>query len=121
MERREHRRLRFWLPLQLEVEGTGEKIEEGMAVSHDASDGGFLLVCSQRCPVGAPIHLTFSIPPGGPLTVRVGATVVRVSSNDEDPDGLWPYKVAVQFDEPVPDLEAYLEHVHAPALTEENS
>jgi len=114
MERRGHRRLRFWLPV--EVEG----IEGGVAVTHDASDTGLLLVSPHACPIGAPLDLRFAIPPGGPVTVEVQATVVRVSKNDEDPDGLWPYKLAVQFDDPVPDLEAYLEHVHAPALEKQN-
>jgi hypothetical protein len=105
MERREHKRRRFWLPL--EVEG----LEGGVAVSHDASDNGLLLVTSSSVPVGTSLQITLTVPPGGPVVVPVTATVVRVTRNDEDPDGLWPYKMAVAFAEPVPDLEAYLEQL----------
>jgi PilZ domain len=108
MERREHKRRRFWLPL--EVEG----IDGGMAVSHDASDNGLLLVCQSTLPVGARVRITLRIPPGGPVAVPVSATVVRISQNDDDPDGIWPYKMAVCFDEPVPHFEEYLAQVKSP-------
>jgi hypothetical protein len=110
MERREHKRRRFWLPV--EVEG----VAGGVAVSHDASDNGLLLVCSSTLDVGTKVRLTLRIPPGGPVAVPVEAKIVRVSRNEEDPDGLWPYKMAVCFDHPVPDLEAYLSLLNAPAL-----
>src|SRR5262245_57169385 len=109
MERREHPRLRFWLPV--EVDG----LEGGVAVSHDASDRGLLLVCKEQVPVGATLGITLRIPPGGPVEVPVRGTVVRSSTNDEDPEGLWPYKVAVAFEEPVPCLEEYLAKLPSPA------
>jgi len=109
MERREHRRRRFWLPVQ--VDG----LPTGFAVSHDASDNGLLLVCSETPEVGSAVRVTLLIPPGGSVEVTVSATVVRVTKNDEDPDGLWPYKMAVRFDEPVEKLEAYLAELRTPA------
>lgn len=109
MERREHKRRRFWLPVR--VDG----LPAGFAVSHDASDRGLLLVCTTTLDVGASTKLTFRIPPGGAVEVEVVATVVRVSENDEDPDGLWPYKMAVRFDTPVEKLEAYLAELVTPA------
>ena len=102
MERREHRRRRFWLPVQ--VDG----LPTGFAVSHDASDNGLLLVCSGTPEVGSTVRVTLLIPPGGNVEVTVSAIVVRVTENDEDPEGLWPYKMAVRFNEPVEKLEAYL-------------
>lgn len=102
MERREYRRRRFWLPIQ--VDG----LPTGVAVSHDASDNGLLLVCSETVEVGTTVRVTLCIPPGGSVEVSVPATVVRVSENDEDPNGLWPYKMAVRFASPVEKLEAYL-------------
>ena len=109
MERREHRRRRFWLPVQ--VDG----LPTGFAVSHDASDNGLLLVSDGAPEVGSVVRVTLVIPPGGNIEVTVSATVVRVSKNDEDPDGLWPTKVAVRFDAPVEKLEAYLAQLHTPA------
>jgi hypothetical protein len=108
MERREHKRRRFWLPVEL------DGLPNGFAVSHDASDSGLLLVCSSTLEVGTLVLLTFRIPPGGPVVIQVSARVVRVSANDEDPDGLWPFKMAVQFEEPVPALEAYLGELQSP-------
>jgi hypothetical protein len=108
MERREHRRRRFWLPVQVDGLATG------FAVSHDASDNGLLLVCSETVEVGSIVRVKLLIPPGGNVEVSVSATVVRVASNDEDPDGLWPHKMAVRFLEPVEKLEAYLGKLKSP-------
>jgi len=102
MERREHRRRRFWLPV--EVDG----LDGGFAVSHDASEHGLLLVCSSTLDVGASIRITLRLPPGGPKRSAVSARVVRVAPNDEDPQGIWPYKMAVRFDEALPELEQFL-------------
>ena len=102
MDRREHERRRFWLPL--EVEG----LARGVAVSHDASDNGMLLVCSSTLPVGSTVVMILRIPPGGPDTVRVAGTIVRVSRNEDDPEGLWPHKMAVKFNARVPELSAFL-------------
>lgn len=102
MERRESARRGFWLPVS--VEG----IAGGVAVSHDASDNGLLLVCPSRPEVGARLRVTFHLPPDGPNEISVPARVVRVSKNDEDPDGLWPYKAGLVFEEVVPELRAFL-------------
>jgi len=102
MERREHKRHRFWLPVQ--VDG----LQAGFAVSHNASENGLLLVCSETLAVGSEVEVTLRIPPGGDAEVTVPATVVRVSTNDEDPDGLWPHKMALHFASPVEKLEAFL-------------
>jgi hypothetical protein len=113
MERREHRRRRFWLPVR--VDG----LPTGFAVSHDASDNGLLLVCSGTPEIGSSVRVTLVIPPGGSEEVSVPATVIRVAKNDEDPEGLWPHKMAVRFDEPVERLHAYLSEIATPADTDE--
>jgi hypothetical protein len=109
VNRREHDRLRFWLPL--EVSGA----ESSFAISHDASDGGLLLVCDRALQVGAEVELRFRLPPAGPVEIQEQAEVIRVSRNEEDPDGLWPFKAAVRFKKPVPMLRAYLSKVDSPA------
>jgi hypothetical protein len=109
LDRREYDRLRFWLPV--EVDGR----QRSFAVSHDASDGGLLLVSDRALDVGAEIRVSFRLPPTGPVEVKQSATVIRVSRNDEDPDGLWPYKVAIRFAEPVPMLRNYLSKLASPA------
>lgn len=102
MERRESARIGFWLPVQ--VDG----LEEGIAVSHNASDQGLLIVCRTLPEVGAKLRLTFRIPPGGQTEVSVRARVVRVGDNLQDPHGLWPHEAALELEESVPTLHEYL-------------
>jgi hypothetical protein len=97
--------------LPVEVDG----LPTGFAVSHDASDNGLLLVCSGSLDVGSTVRVRLRIPPGGSVEISVPATVVRMSKNDDDPEGLWPNKMAVRFHEPVEKLEAYLAQLDTPA------
>jgi hypothetical protein len=101
MERREHVRRRFALPV--DVEGLGP----GAAVSRDGSDGGLSFRCATRFAVGSALQLTIRVPPGGPVTVPLSARVVRIS----EPPGAAAarhYEVGVRFDRPVPRLAAFL-------------
>jgi hypothetical protein len=111
MERRGHQRRPFWLPL--EVDG----LEVEVAVSHDASPRGLLLVCRTDVPVDARLKVRLRVPPGESTgrELELDARVVRTSRNDEDPYGLWPYKVAVEFATSSPELEAFLAGVREPA------
>lgn len=107
MERRESERRGFWLPVA--VEG----LEEGIAVSHNASDSGLLVVCRTPPQVGARLRLTFRLPPESPTEVSVFARVIRVGDNVEDPDGLWPHQAALVLEEPVSALHDYLDKLPA--------
>ena len=40
--------------------------------------------------------------------------VVRVEDNPEDPHGLWPHRLAVEFDQPEPELEWVIGSERAP-------
>jgi hypothetical protein len=103
-ERRNHARFRLWLPAR--IEGAGE--DSQLAVGHDLSRGGALLVTSAELPVGEEVTLVVTIPPeeGSELTFR--ANVTRCEPNAEDPSSLWPFQVALQFVEEVPELETLL-------------
>lgn len=81
---------------------------DGMAVNHNISAGGMLVVVSAEIEPGAQVTVTFSVPPGGREHTLRGR-VARVEPNAEDPDGLWPYRMAVQFDQVDPDLIPALE------------
>jgi hypothetical protein len=91
-----------WLPVRV------EELPEGMAVTHNASGGGVMLVSASVLEVGAPVTITFQIPPDGRSAKTVHGRVVRVEPNREDPDGIWRHQLAVEFDEAVPELEAIL-------------
>jgi hypothetical protein len=95
-------RFMVWLPVRV------DELAEGMAVSHDASDRGMLLVTASRLDVGAPVTIVVAVPPEGGEEREVHGRVVRVEDNAEDPDGMWPHRLAVEFDERVPDVERAL-------------
>ncbi len=107
MERRRHERLTEWLPVRL------ESGEAGLAVTHNVSETGALLVTAQELAVGQRVHITVPVPEQALHStsvpqIELSAEVVRVAPNEEDPQGLWPYSVAVEFSEPSPALEAVL-------------
>jgi hypothetical protein len=108
MERRRTERLAEWLPVRL------ESAEAGLAVTHNVSETGALLVTAQELAVGQQVRITVPVPEQSRAQtapaqeIELSARVVRVSKNEEDPEGLWPYSVAVEFSEPSPALEAVL-------------
>ena len=109
MERRANARYDIWLPLEIDV------LREGIAVSHDASKNGMLIVTASQPDVGTKVVITFRLPPGETSSRSVKATVVRVGPNEKDPNGIWPHAVAVQFEAPVPELETLLQLTETPA------
>jgi hypothetical protein len=99
---RRTQRFVVWLPVRV------EELAEGMAVSHNVSGQGILMVTASVLDVGSPVTITFAMPPDGAAERTAHGRVVRVEPNREDPDGLWRHRLAVEFDEPVPELEAVL-------------
>ncbi len=95
----------------MRIESTAEG--ERLAVSRNISRVGLLMATATKLELGAPVTLKFRMAPVGPTEHVVPGTIVRFQSNDEDPDGLWPFMVAVEFDEPDPLLEGILEEVGA--------
>jgi hypothetical protein len=104
MERRTSRFV-IWLPVRV------EELAEGMAVTHDASERGVMLVTASTLEVGAPVTITFELPVDGAAQRTVHGRVVRVEPNRDDPDGLWRHRLAVEFEQPVPELEAILKQL----------
>jgi hypothetical protein len=119
--RREHARYRLWLPARIGGAEPDESTPTTLAIGHDMSQGGSLLVTNVELRVGANIEMYVRIPHDAPEETVLGATVVRCTKNHADPHGLWPYEVAVSFHETNPDLEqllreqvAVLEGMHEP-------
>jgi len=100
-DRRHHARFRLWLPTQ--IEGAGEEMQ--LAIGHDVSQGGVLLVTSEALSVGDSVRLVVRIPPEEGKTITLNARVLRCSPNEQDPQGLWPFQAALEFEESVPELE----------------
>ncbi len=86
-------RYTLWLPVQV------QELSEGMAVGHDASALGLSMVTASRLEIGAPVTLTLRIPPESENERTVRGHVVRVERNDDDPDSIWPHRIAVEFEE----------------------
>jgi hypothetical protein len=100
-ERRSTERYRVWFPMRV---SRGE--EEGLAITFDASERGLLIGSAIQVDRGDVLSVSFRNPTNYAEDGRVvQGTVVRVETNEDDPHGMWPRRVAVEFDEPVPDLE----------------
>ena len=103
VERRSHHRRCVWLPAKV------EELEAGLAVTHDVSPTGVMMVAASTLELGAPVSITFQIPPAGQTEHHVTGRVVRVEPNESDPQGIWPYRIAVAFDGEAPELEALVD------------
>jgi hypothetical protein len=106
VQRREHARYKLWFPVQLRIGGVGAAAKVG--INHNIGSGGMLVAACADVTVGERVTVTFQLPTGGGLKELPGS-VVRIERNTDDPDGEWPFKVAVAFDEVSPDLIPYLE------------
>jgi hypothetical protein len=99
----------LWLPVRVDA------LAEGVGVSHNISTRGLLMVTASVVEIGALISVTFRIPSDAPEERTVVGRVIRVERNDADPLGLWPHRMAIEFDEPVPELEPLLEEAESPS------
>lgn len=95
-ERRGHTRHTAWFPAKLDAEELGEC----MAVTKNVSERGTLLCSADRFAVGAPVTIELHLKAGKEPPRKIPGTIVRLMENEEDPGGLWPYKIAVEFDDP---------------------
>jgi hypothetical protein len=104
LERRERDRYRIWFAVDVRTpDGRG-----GDAVTYDASDKGLMLLAPFSIPLGESVRVTMQLAPGEGDARVVSGTVVRAGKNQDDPEGLWPFRLAVEFDEETPDIEAHL-------------
>ena len=63
-----------------------------------------LLVSRAELPIGDSVHLSLHIDPANEPPWMLGGRVVRSQKNTADPSGLWPHKVAIEFNEALPKL-----------------
>jgi hypothetical protein len=79
-----------------------------MAMTHNIGAGGMLMVLGTELRVGEAVRVTFRLPPGDSERVLQG-TVARLEPNAEDPEGAWPMRAAVVFENVEPELIPLLE------------
>lgn len=83
-----------------------------LAMTHNVGTGGMLLASPATLEPGQRIQVTFVVPPapgesaGAPRVLD--ARVIRVDTNPEDPDGAWPNRIALEFDQVEDTLEPLL-------------
>lgn len=106
-ERRVAKRHTLWIPVQLE----GDEDIKMLAVSKNISWTGVLVIVGASLDVGDRVQLTLQVP--GTDDRQVGGEIVRSEVNEDDPEGLWRYRLAIRFDEDVSDLEAAFEALEA--------
>lgn len=104
-DKRRATRFAIWFPMRIETHG-----DVIMGISRDVSEVGVALVAAAEPRSGAKVNVTLRLPTEDSERVVEG-TIVRVSQNEADTEGLWRYKVAVAFDEAIPQLEPVLEEV----------
>jgi len=105
-ERRKATRFAIWFPMQIASDG-----ETIIGISRDISEVGVMMVAAAAPEVGATIAVTMALPDDEEGTREVHGTIVRVTPNDDDSEGLWRHRVAVEFQERVEELEPFLEQL----------
>ena len=103
-ERRRSERLRCWLVLRLESEEQGT----WLAMSRNLSETGALVATASRLEVGHPVTVTLRVDPEEDAERSLGGTIVRVEPHAEDQGGMWPHRVAIEFDKPDEELAELL-------------
>jgi hypothetical protein len=105
VQRRQHARYHIWFPVQID---SGD-LSGAMAVNHNIGAGGMLIALSAELAVGQDATVTFRLPPDGKQEQRMRGTILRLEKNPEDPDGVWPYRIAIAFDDICESLVPLLE------------
>lgn len=103
MERRANERHRVWFPMTVVTEDGGE----GTAITFDVSSTGVLMACPGELAVGSKVTLRFTLSTEDEERVLAG-TVRRTELNPEG-DARWRHRLAVEFDDPHPELESLIE------------
>jgi hypothetical protein len=82
-----------------------------MALIHDLSVSGALLLTRQQLEIGDSIELLLYLAEDMDQPRRTGARVVRVEPREGKRAEVWRYSTAVRFDEPLADCEAEIKEI----------
>jgi hypothetical protein len=103
VQRRDHLRHQLWFPVQIDAGA-----RPALAMTHNIGAGGMLIAMTQEMEADEPVVVTFRLPPTG-REYSLRGHILRIEANPEDPEGAWPHRIAVAFDEVAPELLPYLE------------
>ena len=79
------------------------------AVSRNISQTGLLMATARKLDLGASVKLVFRVSLDDETEHELIGRIVRSEQNSDDPNGLWPYWVAVEFEEAAPELEPLIQ------------
>jgi hypothetical protein len=105
VERRKLTRYQLWFPVQISSDVGGS-----FAITHNVGAGGLLLASPAQLEPGQRVKVSFALPPSG-KAYEIEGNVVRLEVNPEDPEGTWPNRIAVQFDEVIEEIEPLLQQI----------
>lgn len=103
VEKRAHNRYAVWFPVTVK---SGDR--SVWAICHDASSGGILVLCSSPLEQNASVVVTFRVMPEEANERNVDGRVVRVDPIREEPRDVWTHRMAIEFCEPVGELQGVL-------------
>jgi hypothetical protein len=95
----------IWFPVSVE---TGAR--QVWAVCRDIGAGGIMISSAGALEIGAAVTVTFRIAPNDPAERKVEGRIVRIEPNQDDRDGTWPHRLAIEFLQPIPELDSLLEN-----------
>ncbi len=105
-ERRRHERIEIWFPVRMAVGNASE----ALGVAHDASKAAIRVSAARQLTPGERVKVTFTIVGVQDVEHVIEGTILRMEPNSDDPEGLWPFRITICFDEPIPELEPLLQH-----------
>ena len=90
-----------WFPVRVDAGG-----RTGIAFAQNVSPDGILVAARKLIEVGSAVRLSLHVDPERSEPRELDGHIVRIVRNSADPDGLWPYKLAIEFENPDPELVA---------------
>ena len=104
-ERRNYVRYVLWFPVTL-LTSSGPI----GAICRDVSPGGMLLSCGSVVPTDSITTCRFRLSLDATEEFVVRGHVLRADRNQDDLELVFPFRIAIEFDTPRPDIEEMLRH-----------
>ncbi len=105
MDQRKAQRFLVWFPVRIVGPGA-ENDSAQLGVTHNLSEQGVLLASGRPLSAGDEICVAYKVSMADLTEKNVKGRIVRVDRNEEDPNGLWPYRMAVHFEHPLEGVES---------------
>jgi hypothetical protein len=104
-ERRNYARYVIWFPVTLLTSDGAVG-----AICRDVSPGGMLLSCARNLPADSITTCRFRLSLDDTDETTIRGRVLREERNVDDLELVFPFRVAIEFDTPRPDIEERFRH-----------